>query len=437
MPITPDPPFPKEKGHPLRSKDWNQLVNEVRRLDTDKANRRDREFLQGPLSIGGSLGIGIGNTVPKAPLHIAGGNWDVANSEGDLRIGSDTLRLKIGVALGGGGAGDVRIRASGGTNRLMIGSGNDDTLTIQNGVVGIGTATPNTSAKLDLQGSLFVGGSLAIQGTNGFHSARHTDDNRYGYFEGRTLSGQRGFYLGWGSPGSYVDFRMEGGSSLAITGGRVGIGLNNPEVPLDVSGEIRTNVGLISDRPHGNAYVSFSHRDQGNAGGYALLQHNNGTTYLNAAAGRSLFLRINNATQMTVNAGTISVANDFTIGGRLFVSNIPFGDKRNMQWDSDSKLFYYDNSSRRHKENIQDLEDDFSKILEAVPKTYTRPGNPVDWEIGYIAEEFHDLGLTRLVQYESEAVPDAINYRKVCIYLLEVLKQHHQKLTELEAKLPS
>jgi hypothetical protein len=47
-------------------------------------------------------------------------NWDVTGTEGDFRVGNDTTRFKIGVAVGGGGAGDVWMRAHGGTQRLFI-----------------------------------------------------------------------------------------------------------------------------------------------------------------------------------------------------------------------------------------------------------------------------------------------------------------------------
>ena len=47
-------------------------------------------------------------------------HWDVTHTEGDFRIGTDAYRLKIGVALDGGGAGDVWIRAHGGTSRMFI-----------------------------------------------------------------------------------------------------------------------------------------------------------------------------------------------------------------------------------------------------------------------------------------------------------------------------
>ena len=48
------------------------------------------------------------------------GNWDVQNTEGDLRIGNDTHRLKFGIALAGGGMGDAWVRAHGGIERFNV-----------------------------------------------------------------------------------------------------------------------------------------------------------------------------------------------------------------------------------------------------------------------------------------------------------------------------
>jgi hypothetical protein len=71
-----------------------------------------------------SVGIGI---APQSTLHVNGtariqgaDNWDVNNTEGDFRVGNDTQRFKIGVATGGGGAGDVWMRAQGGTARVFL-----------------------------------------------------------------------------------------------------------------------------------------------------------------------------------------------------------------------------------------------------------------------------------------------------------------------------
>jgi hypothetical protein len=91
--------------------------------------------------------IGIGTTAPAARLDILGGNWDTASTEGDLRIGDATYRLKIGIARSGDGAGHATIAAQGGINMLSLGAGTtlaaQRTLTILGtGNVGIGTIAP-------------------------------------------------------------------------------------------------------------------------------------------------------------------------------------------------------------------------------------------------------------------------------------------------------
>lgn len=89
----------------------------------------------------GGTAIGIGTTNPAAPLDITGGNnWDLASTEGDLRIGDDTYRLKIGVATDGLGAGISRIRAQGGMNKLILGANTADVVSIESdGTVTLGS----------------------------------------------------------------------------------------------------------------------------------------------------------------------------------------------------------------------------------------------------------------------------------------------------------
>lgn len=99
------------------------------------------DTITGPLTVQNNLAvignIGIGISASAAPLHIAGGNWNPNESEGDLRLGDAIYKFKIGIAKGGGGAGDVRLRAQGGTNRMIIGGGTSDALWIQNNEVSI------------------------------------------------------------------------------------------------------------------------------------------------------------------------------------------------------------------------------------------------------------------------------------------------------------
>ncbi|MBI5193118.1 MAG: hypothetical protein HZA08_06715 [Nitrospirae bacterium] len=105
--------------------------------------------------------IGLGVT-PDTFLHIAGGFWDLTNTEGDLKIGDSLYRLKIGIATAGGGAGDVRIRSHGGTNRLILGGGINDVLTVSDSRVGVGTITPRDT--LDVNGRIFFQGGFTPTG---------------------------------------------------------------------------------------------------------------------------------------------------------------------------------------------------------------------------------------------------------------------------------
>jgi hypothetical protein len=126
------------------------------------------------------------------------------------------------------------------------------------------------------------------------------------------------------------------------------------------------------------------------------------------------------------------------VNGTLKATDLPFGDYRNVQWDIATGQFYHDNSSSRHKENITPLKDDFAKLLQAEPKTYTRPGAPDRHEIGFIAEEFHDLGLTRLVDYGQDgATPEGINYEKISLYLTAIARGQEDRLQTQEAHLKS
>ena len=158
-------------------------------------------------------------------LSVSGGQWDLANTEGDLRVGGATARLKVGIATGGSGAGDVRLRSHGGTNRLLLGSGTADVLTVQNGNVGIGAISP--TATLDLRGSARFSGTLSFGDADG---AGYPDGwigmsngvegtTRWLHIGGITDSGARRLAL-------YAD--------RVYVPGRIGIGITNPIVPLHI-----------------------------------------------------------------------------------------------------------------------------------------------------------------------------------------------------------
>lgn len=134
--------------------------------------------------------------------------------------------------------------------------------------------------------------------------------------------------------------------------------------------------------------------------------------------------------------GSISAKSLFTEGLRvdqnIYAPNLPFGDRGNMQYEASTGKFFYDNSSRRYKENISPFQTNFKKILEVKPVIYTRPGNSGYIEIGYIAEDMQDLGLNYLVAHDAEGIPENFNYEKMILYVVEVLKAHENDIADLQ-----
>ncbi len=100
--------------------------------------------------------VGIGTINPNSRLEIAGSNkwgYSVGNGWGDFNVGNGTYGIAFGVALNGGGAGDVRIWNNGGTERIIFSNPtNGNLMSLSNNKVGIGTINPNS--KLEVTGSI-------------------------------------------------------------------------------------------------------------------------------------------------------------------------------------------------------------------------------------------------------------------------------------------
>jgi len=107
--------------------------------------------------------VGIGTVSPDAPLHIAGGNWDINATEGDLKIGSSSVRMKMSISLTGAGSGLARINAMGGNNpQVLIGAEGTDMAAIGESMVGIGTLIPDQTFSVNGNASKTGGGSWAV-----------------------------------------------------------------------------------------------------------------------------------------------------------------------------------------------------------------------------------------------------------------------------------
>jgi FtsZ-binding cell division protein ZapB len=153
--------------------------------------------------------------------------------------------------------------------------------------------------------------------------------------------------------------------------------------------------------------------------------------YGGGSAGNSTNLFVGGA--IVMNVGTANSSN-----GQLYIENLKpktgGGTFRTIQINPANWVVQYDNSSRRYKYNIKPLEDDFSLILKAQPRIYTRQPNEEFTEVGYIAEEMDSIGLQHLVQRNPDGVVDGFDYTKMILYAVEVLKTQHADIEKLKAE---
>ncbi len=343
--------------------------------------------------------VGLGVDAPEAKLQIegkGGQNIDLLvngrirsnNNDGGLWVASD--RFIGGVS----------------TNKVGFYNNKAWRLVVQNnGNVGMGTSTPMST--------LSLGPSL-----NKIKLALYQNSSGTSYYGMGVTSGR--FYFNIGNPKAKYVFLDRAGNGakeiFTILGnGNIGIG-RNPAARLDVQGNSSTQgtMLLMPDPSKGGQRASHVHW-----GG-------TGDWYIRSAATSGKVI-IQDSGGM-VGIGTSNPKAMLHVNGVINAKLRNIGDKKNVQYNSSTGEVGYDNSTRRDKRNITPLLDDFGKIMQLQPRRYTRPFDQESWEIGYIAEEVKSLGLNNLVFYDEDNNPDGINYRKLCLYLVEIVREHERKL---------
>jgi hypothetical protein len=118
----------------------------------------------------------------------------------------------------------------------------------------------------------------------------------------------------------------------------------------------------------------------------------------------------------------------------------------NMHIDSANYTISRSTSSRKYKTGIEDYSTDNEQILKVRPVSFydkreydkaekgeKGSGSDCKRHVGLIAEELHDLGLGAYVEY-LDGEPDAINYDRLVIPLIGVVKKLEQRIKALERR---
>ena len=141
-------------------------------------------------------------------------------------------------------------------------------------------------------------------------------------------------------------------------------------------------------------------------------------------------LRTLNIDRINVNENGTIVFNNY---GTSTIDNA--GTGISLVVDGNGRVFR-DSSSMRYKENVSDFLEDYTKILGVEPKLFNYKSDETkSLVLGYIAEDFHDLGLEKLLVYDDEGKAEAIRHDKTTVYAIEMIKKQQTIIDSLEQRI--
>lgn len=490
MALNPDLPFPKKQGDNIRSKDWNDAVVEIQRLDRDKLNLTGGT-ITGPLTVSGNLNVSSGKSVRyelgtgskfsiggngtfeiDAP-GVVGGRLIVAES-GNVGIGITTPGFPLSfsnsvgdkISLWGQSANHygfgiqgalLQIHTDGAGSDVAFGYGPSaafkETMRVKgNGNVGIGTTDPGATR-------LLIAGVTSWE--NGFGLTGDSDDGVGMYLENKKghkwylLSGGKNTSVGNGGFGIYDS--SASAYRLAIApNGFIGMGTTDPKRPLHVVGHEVHSGGATGGYSFGDRGTTPEFVENGEGGKrwvwYAagtsarlwtagmdrLTVNPNGHVELLSSTNPILFSSIWQASPDRV-LNKSEICNDTTDHKVLMiVGNRSAGGVRRVGiWDElyvATRLVA--SSDARMKEDITTLEGSLDKLLalRGVKFKWRAAADEAPLGIGLIAQEVEGV-FPELVADAGLDGMKAINYSGFVAPLIEAVKQQQQQISSLRAEL--
>ena len=217
------------------------------------------------------------------------------------------------------------------------------------------------------------------------------------------------------------------GNKLYYDGGYVGIGVDDPDAPLQVDYSIKVGSSTTSS--------PFIYLDNSAGGVNAMGLYSASREMYVGTGNTKLSLRTSGWPRLTIDSsGNVGIGTQ-TPSRKLAVKGLTGTSSYNdLKVNTSTGDFYYSTSSERCKKDVEKLEKDFHQVLKVEPKKYVDNASGQK-EIGYIAEEFDELGLDDLVIYDGAGRPNGLKYDRITLYLVELVKEQQQRIETLEAAL--
>lgn len=299
------------------------------------------------------------------------------------------------------------------------------------GYVGIGTTAP--AAGLHIIGTDFPGSFIFLQ-------ADANRDAGLRFMEGAAVK----YHLY--NDSSENALRLDGG--VVSIGSFLGVGTTSPGARIHIR---ETAAGVNPNLEIEDSVGDGIHIGVNAANNYgALSSHAGGVPSWDTLTWKEGRVGIGGTPWVMSYTNGEVVKPTLTVHGDIRVENVPVWngpDEYDLTWGNgaDNGISYgtpkllisREGSSLRYKRNLQVLDEPFMKMLSVTPKRYqAQPGyGPSDaWTFGYVAEELHAAGLHNLVIYDAKGRPDGVKYKKVAIYVNEVVKSQQRTIEELRAE---
>jgi hypothetical protein len=235
-------------------------------------------------------------------------------------------------------------------------------------------------------------------------------------------------------------------SAISRTGS-VGVGTTSPTTKLHIkesTSKVNPNLRIEDSKGDG---IHVGYNTTGNYG--ALSSNTGGNFFWDTVIWKDGRVGIGGAPwQASYSTGEVCKPL-LTVNGDIRLTNVPVWDgpdDYDLTWGAgfsdgiayspNKLLISREGSSLRYKKNLQPVDENFSKILDVSPKKYQMQdgyGPEKVWTFGYVAEELDKAGLRNLVIYDEKGRPDGVKYKKMVIYVNEVVKTQQKTINQLQA----
>ena len=398
--------------------------------------------------------VGIGESSPSEKLVVSGtGNQTVlinTNTSGNP---------KLILSAAGYSTGFIQYARSGGGLLQLSGDGTNVAMSIDSSSrVGIGTTSPG--ATLD------VSGTVNFKPAAGYNALFQQSATalRINYLNDAGSANVSALYratdFAWQKGDGGEVARIDSSGRLLV-GTSITLPNSNNEL-FQVAGGSGTGIGLSRFTADANgANYSFYKSRNATTGSHTVVQTDDvvGAFYYYGSSGSNyqetarISAVIEAGTKSTTSMpgrlvfsttadGASSPTERMRIdnAGNTYIKVMQVGGTANVHWSSSAGQLFVTSSSLRFKNSVEEYDKGLAEVMQMQPKYFVYNQEPSGKKrAGFIAEDFHDLGLTEYVEYwkgeEGEDLPSEIGYSNMVAILVKAIQELKTEVDDLKSQL--